>query len=184
MTFEWPSWVNPLPFPFPSTKINVIITNRHCLLVCGCSPAAECRDPACGSSLRVNNHGHGYTHKQTHNQTHVKLLLWPQVNLYNHYGRWMVKCIHWISITLSHEHFDNHIRKPAKILSTEYYSKWFNLRWVLLSPLYIYHCCKSAKLHFLSVFCCSLQMPHTIYESMRPFYSETFLFWERQKQSR
>ena len=129
--------------------------------MCGCWPAAECRDPACGSSLRVNNHGHGYTHKQTHNQTHVKLLLWPQVNLYNHYGRWMVKCIHWISITLSHEHFDSHIRKPAKILSTEYYSKWFNLRWVLLSPLYIYHCCKSAKLHFLSVLCCSLQMPHT-----------------------
>ena len=95
-----------------STKINVIITNRHCLLVCGCSPAAECRDPACGSSLRVNNHGHGYTHKQTHNQTHVKLLLWPQVNLYNHYGRWMVKCIHWISTTVSHEHFDSHIRKP------------------------------------------------------------------------
>ena len=95
-----------------TTKINVIITNRHCLLVCGCSPAAECRDPACGSSLRVNNHGHGYTHKQTHNQTHVKLLLWPQVNLYNHYGRWMVKCIHWISITVSHEHFDSHIRKP------------------------------------------------------------------------
>ena len=95
-----------------STKINVIITNRHCLLVCGCSPAAECRDPACGSSLRVNNHGRGYTHKQTHNQTHVKLLLWPQVNLYNHYGRWMVKCIHWISITVSHEHFDSHIRKP------------------------------------------------------------------------
>ena len=105
-----------------TTKINVIITNRHCLLVCGCSPAAECRDPACGSSLRVNNHGHGYTHKQTHNQTHVKLLLWPQVNLYNHYGRWMVKCIHWISITLSHEHFDSHIRKPLPSRLSEFLS--------------------------------------------------------------
>ena len=39
----------------------------------------------------------------------------------------MVKCIHWISITVSQVHSDSHIRKPTKILSTGYYKR-FNVR--------------------------------------------------------